>query len=683
PDYESTIRDKVQALKTPHMPPVLTRAAQMVEKLRADIVAPPPKKVEPEAPAPEVKPQPVEVHAPQPTPVQLAREIIGPILGPLATGGIVIVVVVAMLFQREDLRDRLIRLCSAGRLNVAIQVLDDAARRVSRYLLMQLVVNASYGIPVGLGLYLIGIPNALLWGLLATLLRFIPFLGPWIAALFPIALAVAVDPGWTKLAYTLALFVLMEVVSNNIIEVWLYGSGTGISSVALLVAAVFWTWLWGPAGLFLSTPLTVCLLVLGRHVPGLKFLGVLLGSEPVLPPDAQFYQRMLSMDPEGMLDLASKFISERSAAAFYDEIFIPALTMAEADRHAGTLAERRQKFIFETSRELIEELERQGSADEETPPDAAGMTSGEQRPALVIIPASDDADELAALMLRHLLRERRIQATVTMITTPPDDTRALVAGDRAELVVVSAVPPAAAIGARRACRRLRRYGTRAPVIVGIWSRETTAAESQIRLQLTTETVVTQLADAALRIERQSEAEVSAVDARSAPETAPSALHRREPEPAMLFDSVIREVAQVFEVPVALVNLVETDQAFWRAHAAHRPREGPVHSEPTEDLLLRDHVVATDTLLVVEDVTKDRRFTSDSFLIERGIRFYACAPLRTQNGLTVGYLCVVDTRARQINDQQEALLKQRATDLIAALEASGTSQAPLPADPLSS
>lgn len=207
PDYETTIREKVQALKRPQVPPVLERAVQMADKLRADISAPPPapEPAEPESDvAPPAKPQPVEVHPPKPTPLQLAREILSPVLEPLATAGIVIVVVVAMLFQREDLRDRLIKLCSAGKLNVATQVLDDAAHRVSRYLFMQLVVNATYGIPVGIGLYLIGIPNALLWGLLATLLRFIPFIGPWIAALFPVALAMAVDPGWTKLLYTIA-----------------------------------------------------------------------------------------------------------------------------------------------------------------------------------------------------------------------------------------------------------------------------------------------------------------------------------------------------------------------------------------------------------------------------------------------------------------------------------------------
>jgi predicted PurR-regulated permease PerM len=254
PNYEQNLHHKITALKKPNGHAVFTRVAGMVDTLERDLRVTPPEHAHAAPPSTaEPKPVPVEVKATDPSPWQVARDLATPILRPIGIAGIVIVFFVAMLFQREDLRDRVMNLVSAGQLNMATQAFDDAATRVSRYLGMLLIVNATYGIPIGIGLYFIGIPNALLWGLLATLLRFIPFLGPWIAAAFPVTLAFAVDPGWAKLLWVLGLFVTMEIISNNIVEVIVYGATTGISNLALLVAAVFWTWLWGPAGLVLST----------------------------------------------------------------------------------------------------------------------------------------------------------------------------------------------------------------------------------------------------------------------------------------------------------------------------------------------------------------------------------------------------------------------------------------------
>ena len=242
----------------------------------------------------------------------------GPLVAPIATAGLVVVFVIFMLLQREDLRDRIIRLVGASDVARATEAMDDAAKRISRYLLMQLVINVLYGIPVGIGLYFIGVPNPILWGLLATVLRFIPYLGPVIAALFPIALSFAVAPGWTLPLLTIALFVTLELFSNNVLEPWLYGSSTGLSPVAVLVAAVFWTTLWGPVGLLLSTPLTVCLVVLGRHVPQLGFFDVLLGDEPALPPELKFYQRLLARDPEEATELAEEYLEDEPLEKLYD-----------------------------------------------------------------------------------------------------------------------------------------------------------------------------------------------------------------------------------------------------------------------------------------------------------------------------------------------------------------------------
>lgn len=506
PNYEQNIQRKIAALKQPATPTVVSRMAGMIENLRKEISAPSPQKIAREArESTEPKPIPVEVHSPEPTPFEVARDITSPIIGPLGVAGIVIVFVIVMLFQREDLRDRFIKLVSAGKLNVATQAVDDAAGRVSRYLGMQLVVNATYGIPIGVGLYFIGIPNALLWGLLATLLRFIPFVGPWIAAAFPLALAIAVDPGWSKFFLCAGLFVVMEIVSNNWIELVLYGASTGISNFALLVAAVFWTWLWGPAGLVLSTPLTVCLLVLGNYVPGVKFLSMALGSDPVLEPPAQFYQRLLSMDSEDVIELATKSIEERSIEEFYDDVFLPALLMSEQDRHNGTLSEDHRRFILQTSRELIEELERQEEvAKLQQPSDSlAPFPVANPKPPVVLgVPARDDADEIVALMLAHLLRRHGIPAAVSPRGSTPEMLENTITRHAVKAVFVSALPPSAILGARQASRRLAQAQPQLPVVVGIWRHPAALKELAHRLRAQdADQVVTTLGNAIVRIEK--------------------------------------------------------------------------------------------------------------------------------------------------------------------------------------
>ena len=508
PNYEQNLHQKIATLKQPHRPVFISRIATMVENLERDLETPAPGHVAtpPSRPG-EVPPVPVEVKPTTPSPWEVAGEIATPVLRPLGVAGIVIVFVVAMLFQREDLRDRVIKLVSAGQLNVATQALDDAASRLSRYLGMQLVVNATYGVPIGIGLSLVGIPNALLWGLMATLLRFIPFLGPWIAAAFPVTLAVAVDPGWTKVLYVLGIFVLMEIISANIVEVLVYGATTGISNLALLIAAVFWTWLWGPAGLVLSTPLTVCLLVLGKYVPGLSFLRMLLGTDPVLEPPAQFYERMLSMESEDMLDLALRHITQHSLEAFYDDVFLPALLLAEEDRHRGALPELRQQFIFKASRELIEELERVDETANDNSPDAIAAPAKPalepKPPRLLILPARDEADEIVALVLCHLLRRRHIAAAPQALSASLEATFSVLDRHQIELVIVSALPPSAVGAARQLSRRLREAHPALPIIVGVWQSRNSATDLAERLRgARTQQIVTTLVDATNAIEKR-------------------------------------------------------------------------------------------------------------------------------------------------------------------------------------
>ena len=345
--------------------------------------------------------------------------MVGPLISPLATAGIVIVFVIFMLLKREDLRDRVIRLVGSRDLPRTTQALDDAARRVGRYLLMQLVVNTTYGIPIGIGLWLIGIPNPILWGMLCTVLRFVPYIGPVIAAFFPLALAIAVDPGWSTLLWAGALFIVVELISNNVIEPWLYGSSTGLSPVAVIAAAVFWTWLWGPIGLLLSTPLTVCLVVLGRHVPQLAFLDVLLGNEPVLSPPEHLYQRLLVGDRDRG-DRARGGISTRSTPW--------SISMTRRNPGAGARRARPRPRRLrrgsarprrgERASSLIDNLAEweepaaagdESGADTEVGPQSLRRGTPAERKLVLCAGARGTLDEAAAAMLAQLLERQGLE----------------------------------------------------------------------------------------------------------------------------------------------------------------------------------------------------------------------------------------------------------------------------------
>ena len=344
PQYQYNIETKLRAL--PKAIP-LQRITGALHQLTAAMSRSAASTAAPQtAPAAETaKALPVEIESPGLTPWQIAETVIGPLLQPLAMAGLVIVLVIFILLEREELRDRLLRLLGGGDLHRTTEAMNEAAQRVSRYLLSQFAVNSVEGTLIGVGLTIIGIPNAALWGILVVLLRFIPYLGIVIAALFPMALAIAVAPGWSLVGWTALLFVLVETIVANLVEPRLYAGSTGLSSVAVITAAVFWTWLWGPIGLLLSTPLTACLLVLGRHVPQLKFLDVMLGSDPVLSPDETFYQRLLAGDPEEATEQAEEFVDEHSIDEFAEEVALPVLARAQADSDRGILPPERRRTI--------------------------------------------------------------------------------------------------------------------------------------------------------------------------------------------------------------------------------------------------------------------------------------------------------------------------------------------------
>ena len=477
----------------------------------------------------------------------------GLVLGPAATAGLVIVVVLFMLLAREDLRDRMIRLVGKGQIHVTTTALNDAGERISRYLLAQAIVNGSYGFVVARLLWLIGrifgrndsgtyepFPSVIVWGMLCGVLRFVPYIGPWIAAAFPIALSFAVYPNYSPFIATVIMFVVIELWSNNVMEPWLYGSSTGMSAVAILVAAVFWTWLWGPIGLLLATPLTVCLVVIGKYVPQLQFLDVLLGDEPALEPHDRVYQRLLAMDQEEATELVEEYLEERPIEQVYDEVLMPALALAEQDGHRGRLDQERQAFVRRAMRDIVEDVreryrlnaERDAAAQvrqaaEETvkaaktgarplsggdgsalpagtagaarlpagtgngnlkgapatalpagatgaPPTGAGTVERPMLPTgcvvnIVLLPAHDDADEIAALMLSHLLELRGFCSFPVAVARLASEMVEAVEKRQAHVVCVSAMPPAAVTHSRYLCKRLHGKFPDFNMVVGLWT----------------------------------------------------------------------------------------------------------------------------------------------------------------------------------------------------------------------
>jgi predicted PurR-regulated permease PerM len=364
PQYRTTIEHKVGTMEgyvERGMASLLRSYARGLQGVSASSPTPPP--TDPVTGQRTIKPLPVQVQDATPSPFVLAERVLSPVLGPIATVGIIFLVAVFLLLQQEDLRDRMIRLFGSGDLHRTTVAIDDAAHRLSRYFLTQLGINAAFGLVIGGGLALIGVPSPALWGVIAMLMRFVPYVGSFISAALPVALAAAVDPGWSKMIYTAALFLTAETVVGQAVEPLLYGSSTGLSPFAIIVAAIFWSWLWGPIGLILSTPITLCLVVLGRHVDRLEFLDVLLGDRPALSPIESFYQRMLANDPDEAQAHAEALLRDRALSSYYDEVALKGLLLAAYDADRGVLGPDRLKLIGGAMDGLIEELDAYDDAE--------------------------------------------------------------------------------------------------------------------------------------------------------------------------------------------------------------------------------------------------------------------------------------------------------------------------------
>jgi predicted PurR-regulated permease PerM len=429
PGYEQTLRTKIETLRgiTGGGTGTLQRASEVLNDLKTELqntkAGNPPNTPVLQQPV-DSKPIPVEVRQPDPGALNTLVAIIAPLLSPLTTTGIVVIFVVFILMQRQDLRNRFVRLAGSDDIQRTTAALDEAGERLSRLFLTQIAFNAAFGVAIGIGLQLIGVPSAPLWGLVAMILRFVPYIGAFISAIFPLILAAAVGSGWEMLLLTVILFVVLELLASQVLEPVIFGHSSGLSPVAIIVAASFWTWLWGPVGLVLATPLTICLVVVGRHVDRLQFLDIMLGDQPALTPSQLVYQRMLAGDPIEAAEQAREYLKAASLEDYYDSVLTGGLGLAAADNRLGHLDAERLDRITATVRELVDDLD--GHEDVqvvEAPPsntsplatlvDAESDEDETRTPrvwqaprSILCIPGFSKLDEAAAIVLAQLLRRR-------------------------------------------------------------------------------------------------------------------------------------------------------------------------------------------------------------------------------------------------------------------------------------
>jgi predicted PurR-regulated permease PerM len=485
PSYRANLEHKIKRAPTP-TGSGLERGVETVKELTEEL-----SKTAPGTPgAPEIAK--VQIVEPPPNIMQVVRGLFGPLIGPASTAAVVVVFTIFMLLQREDLRDRLVRLLGARQMHATVAALDDAAQRVSRYLLMQALINGVQGCLVGIGLYLLGVPNALLWGALTTVLRFVPYLGPALAAAGPIVLAIAVFPGWMQPLAVVGLIVTLELITNNVLEPRLYGSSVGVSAFALLVAAVFWTWLWGVAGLFLATPLTVCLVVMGKYIPQLEFLGVLLGDQPVLELRERYYQRLLANDIEEAQDLVDDALKEGSLLDLCDRVVLPALRFIEQDHERGVIDDARRLALIDQVAAMVDELPAQpavaaDAAAARTQADTAAGASRDPAPSdvrmdVLLLPAADRADEVGALMLAKVLAPLGFDTEVLPAATLKSEMVERVERHRPDAICISAAPPAAVVHARYLGKKLGTVASGIPVLVGLWDAQGDLTKASQRLE---------------------------------------------------------------------------------------------------------------------------------------------------------------------------------------------------------
>lgn len=498
PQYQEVIGRKLESLRSSDLGKgMVEKASDALQGLKGKLIDP---AKEPATPAPttgnyaptNAAPSflPVEVHEPAPGPVQILQSILSALLPPLATALIVIIFVVFILLQQGDIRDRFIGLTGAHDLHRTTKALDEAALRLSRYFLALTGVNAFFGAAIGVGLAWLGVPNPILWGIVGAVLRFVPYIGAIIAAAFPLALAAAVDPGWTTVVETALLFLILETAMGQIVEPMLFGHTTGMSPLAIIIAAAFWTLIWGPPGLLLSTPITACLVVLGRHIESLRFIEVMLGDKPALSPVQSFYQRILASDPDEVAYQAEVLLKDTTLADYYEDVAMPGLALAQADVARGVLLAGRQAEICASVERVVDDLE--DHADPEASDGDARNVAGEEQtdgnsaesaPAVaarsaLCIAGQTPLDQAACAILAQLLQRHGVSANV--VNPEALTTRGIFALDRqgADVICIVYLDHRSIASIRYGVRRLRKKFLGTPIAVCLWGAADLAAMAE-------------------------------------------------------------------------------------------------------------------------------------------------------------------------------------------------------------
>jgi predicted PurR-regulated permease PerM len=505
PQYQENIRNKIRIFKVSTSgSSAVARATNVIEDLGKEFSARKPSTDSSPGLKPiDGTPVPVEIRTPSANPLKFATDFLSPILNPLASTGLVLLLVIFFLLQQQDLRDRVIRLLGTKTLHRTTEAMDEAATRLSRYFLLQTALNVAFGIAVGFGLWFIGIPSPLLWGSFAMLMRFVPYIGSVLAAVLPVALAAAVDPGWTMMAWTVALFAIGEPLMGHAIEPAVFGHQTGLSPVAIVTSATFWTWLWGPIGLIVATPLTLCLVILGQYTKRLEFLHVLLGDQPALTPPESFYQRLIAGDPAELIEQAERQLKDMDLPKYLDDVALKGLVLAQRDVTSGELSSDRQELMIDGVRDLVDGLPVEdvlatvknglaANGENDT-----GVGSRRTAPPNVLcISGRGAVDQAAAVLLVHLLDRAGVAAQIG----PDGGIRQLdlvpAAKQAIAIVCISYVGLARTSHVRFVTRRLRREFPAAKIVIGGWGVPTSDAEwQQIREDLPTALFATTLQDA--------------------------------------------------------------------------------------------------------------------------------------------------------------------------------------------
>ena len=683
PTYQKTIRDKLRNLRTfASGPSMWDGLISTIKTFEREVSRLPPStgsRAEPGGArsGPVTK---VEIVEPEAKPVQLVMGWLGRASEPLATAGIVLLFVILILLDRGDLRDRVLRLMG-GNLHLATDALDEASERISSYLRMQLLVNLSYGIPMAIGLWVIGVPGAVLWGVTAAIMRFIPYVGAMISAIFPVLLAFAVAPGWDMVLWTVSLIVVLELISNNLIEPWLYGESTGLSTLSIILSATFWTALWGPVGLILATPLTVCLLVLGRYLPSLKFLDLLLGSEPVLDAPHRLYQRLLAGDIDDALELAQSEIDTAAGpkpdqadlaagvTQFYDATAVPMLRLG-VQQHQEATSEQRLRLAT-GMKAMMKELQEEYPAPPYVQALLAEAARLGQHTGIHCLGARLEVDAASAAMVAHALSLRGLPASATAWAVGAQQGDAdLRVGSEVQVVCLCSFNPTPQTQVRQLIRRLRRHNPNLTVLVAAWNASDDMQNEDAAQRMGAADVVDNVEGVVLRAQAMLQADAEA--GWCAPERPDNdservqALHDSgllNPALVPLFHEAARQACNAFDMPFAQVALVDRDWVHTPGSLLQDQDGQTMESGLPRDQSLCGWVVAEDKVFVIEDVARDPRFAQNPALTAHDLHFYAGVPLRIKNGPVLGSFEVLDTKTRDLQGDELELLADMAAQLV--------------------